>query len=395
MTYGCGKTTVLLAGLILTTVLHLASGDTYECTVGKLDYGDGEFCIFRNVTYSSKSTASITFKTPGNSVQTRIAFEDSEMEHLPKEFLTKFGKDMKVLNVVRCKLQSVVITNALEELFATDNYIEKVIVHQQSGSSPIRSIHLQSNRLEDISNITRNCKNVTILDLSRNEKLSNDSTINLGMFDGLNQLEYLLLADVGALYIDFNNLPKLPSLTLLDLSMNNLLPSELHLDKLAVFENLRVLRFNDIGFAQLDSAHLTRLKSLKQVYLEGNSFECKYLVDMINYLNENGIETPVARPATVCPAGFQIEKQMCCKSSDLVMPSKTTKPVTTHGPTSKPASELNEVYTSRSTDTISTSKTTVSSVAKPAKDSGNGVSKFSTNFGCILVALALAKLSNF
>ncbi|KAL9704298.1 hypothetical protein quinque_007816 [Culex quinquefasciatus] len=395
MTYGCGKTTALLAGLVLTTFLHLATAETYECTIGKLEYGEGEFCIFRNVSYSAKSTASIGFKTPGNSVQTRIAFEESELDHLPKEFLSKFGKDMRVLHVVRCKLQSVVITNAMEELFATDNYIEKVIVHQQSGSSPIKSIHLQSNRLEDVSNITRNCKNVTILDLSRNELLSKESVINLGMFNGLNQLEYLLLADVGALYLDYDNLPNLPSLTLLDLSMNNLLPSDLQVDKLSVLENLRVLRFNDIGFAQLDYAHLTQMKSLKQVYLEGNSFDCVYLVDMINFLNEKGIETPVARPATVCSTGFKVEKQMCCKSSDLGVPIKTTKPITTHGSTHKPASELNEVYTSKTTETMPTMKTTGSAEMKPKTSSGNGVSKVTINFSCILVGLALAKLSSF
>lgn len=395
MTYGCGKTTALLAGLVLTTVLHLSAAETYECTIGKLEYGEGEFCIFRNVSYSAKSTASIAFKTPGNSVQTRIAFEESELDHLPKEFLSKFGKDMRVLHVVRCKLQSVVITNAMEELFATDNYIEKVIVHQQSGSSPIKSIHLQSNRLEDISNITKNCKNVTILDLSRNEQLSKESVINLGMFNGLNQLEYLLLADVGALYLDYDNLPNLPSLTLLDLSMNNLLPSDLQVDKLSVLENLRVLRFNDIGFAQLDYAHLTQMKSLKQVYLEGNSFDCVYLVDMINFLNEKGIETPVARPATVCSTGFKVEKQMCCKSSDVGVPIKITKPVTTHGSTHKPASELNEVYTSKTTETMPTMKTTGSAEMKPKTSSGNGVSKVTINFSCIIVALALAKLSSF
>lgn len=346
------KMLVLLALFILTVAPNRIAGVTYECEVVEKYSHDQTYCVFRDVQYTVNTT-DIDFKV--STYKQRVVFENSQMVHLPSQFLQNYGADLKVLNVSGCNLTSVVITKSMEELIAIDNYISKVIVHQNAANSPMKEIHLQSNRLSDISNITRNCKNVRILDLSRNQLLAKESELDFSMFNGLDQLEYLSLADVGALYINWKKKASLPSLTLLDLSVNSLIPSDLHVDYFQTFEKLETLRLNNNGLGQLDYAHLNNMKSLKEVYLEGNEFECDYLKTMIEFLNANNKDTPVARPATGCPTGYNIVYQMCCKSKGLMTTKTTTTTPSTTSPdeeaTSKPVT-IPEIHTEHGTPQV-------------------------------------------
>ncbi|XP_053685046.1 uncharacterized protein LOC128734738 isoform X2 [Sabethes cyaneus] len=387
--------TRLVIVLFVISSLERTIAETYECTVGNYGSDKQQHCIFRNVRYNQNST-NIVFKAPNSDKQPRIVFEDSKMDHLPKEFLETFGKDLKVLIVSKCELRSVVITHALEELHAIDNYITKVIVHQTPQSSPLKEIHLQSNRLKDISNITKSCKNARIVDLSRNQELADQDTFDLSMFNGFNQLEYLLLADIGAFYLDNTKNAVLPALTLLDLSMNNLLPSDLRLDRLDGFEKLEVLRLNDNNMAQLDYALLTGMKSLKTVYLEGNSFDCSYLKTMVKFLNENNIVTPVARPANNCDTGFMVEHEMCCKSAQLShipkpSPTRPLVPAQANPAPANPAAPntpiLNEVET-KPIDVVN-DNTPVMSETHP----DNGVTNLRVNLLFILTGAIVALVS--
>ncbi|XP_055619373.1 uncharacterized protein LOC129764384 isoform X2 [Toxorhynchites rutilus septentrionalis] len=386
--------TALLVLLLLATIIELSTAETFECTVEEYGPEKHKYCVFRSVKYT-KDTTDIVFKAPA-SKQPRVVFEDSELEHLPKDFLAKFGNDLKVLNVSSCKLRSVVITKAMEELYAIDNYIAKVIVHQTAQSSPMKEIYLQSNRLTDISNITRSCKNVRILDLSRNQELAQQSELNIAMFDGYTQLEYLLLADVGAFYLNYKKDPKLPSLTLLDLSMNNLIDSDLRLEYFNNFEKLAVLRLNDNSMSAIAYPQFTEMKSLKQVFLEGNTFECGYLKKMIQFLNEKGIETPVARSARNCGSGFNVESQMCCKSEylqsvgikDTKLPNEadSSAVATPSAITDTPTSH--EVTTKRN-DGVTTGAKSNGDSTPP----NNGITLHSINIGVIICGLILMLMS--
>ncbi|XP_062554535.1 uncharacterized protein LOC134219716 [Armigeres subalbatus] len=337
MIFYASKSSVLLLCFIIIAPYNVEC-TTYECeVVEKYDNQGQTFCVFRDVQYTANTT-DIVFKTP-KVVPARVVFENSQIEHLPKEFLNKFGADLKVLNVTSCNLTTVVVTKSMEQLIATDNYIDKIIVHQTAQNSPMKELHLPSNRLADISNITRHCKHLRILDLSRNQMLAKNSELDFSVFNGLDQLEYLSLADVGAFYILSDKKVSLPSLTLLDLSVNNLISVDLHVDYFQSFKNLEVLRLNSNGFNQLDYNDLTGLESLKQVYLEGNEFSCSYLKTMIKHLNDNGKQTPVARPAAQCPVGYNIEHQMCCRSESLTSLPDRTKP------SKPPTSDHNEHVT--------------------------------------------------
>ncbi|XP_001663048.2 leucine-rich repeat-containing protein let-4 isoform X1 [Aedes aegypti] len=343
--------TALLVLCIVIIALHNVDGITYECeTVEKYDAQGRRFCVFRDVQYLSNTT-DIDFKT--SEEKQHVVFESSQMEHLPKTFLDKFP-DLIALNVTGCNLTSVVITKSMQDLIATDNYINKIIVEQNPQQCPLNELHLQSNRISDISNITRNCKNLRILDLSRNQMLAEKSELDFSKFNGLNGLEYLSLADVGALYILEDKQVFLPNLTLLDLSLNSLLPVELHVDYFQSFKRLEVLRLNNNGFGQLDYNYFTEMDSLKEIYLEGNEFSCSYLKTMLEHLNSKGKKTPVARPATHCPAGYNIEQKMCCISETLMNTPNKTKPQTT--------------TTSYVTETQSS--VTTSTTRKPAEQTG-------------------------
>ncbi|XP_055534092.1 uncharacterized protein LOC129723727 isoform X2 [Wyeomyia smithii] len=380
----------VIVSLFMFTTLELTGAETYECTIENYGPEKHQHCVFRNVRYNHTS-GSVMFKAPTNNKQPRIVFEDSEMEHLPKAFLETFGNDLKVLIVSKCKLKSVVITNALEELYAVDNYISKVIVHQTQKNSPLKEIHLQSNRLKDISNITRACKNARIIDLSRNQELAQESVIDLSMFNGFNQLEYLLLGDVGAFYLNYDRKVTLPALTLLDLSMNTLLPSDLRLDYLHTLEKLEVLRLNDNGMTELDYAHFIDMKSLKEVYLEGNSFDCQYLKTMVKFLEDNSIATPVARPANNCEAGFMIEHDMCCKSSALssIPKPNTARPLVPTA-TSYPSAANTPVFNEVDTNRVDGGAGTVTVTVKSETKSENGVTNQRVNLLFILTGIVAA-----
>ncbi|XP_065089840.1 leucine-rich repeat-containing protein let-4-like [Ochlerotatus camptorhynchus] len=391
------KMLVLLALFILTVAPDQIAGVTYECeVVENYDSHGQKYCVFRDVQYSDNTT-DIAFKGPAEK-QPRVVFENSQMVRLPKQFLEKFGNDLKVLNVSGCNLTSVVITKSMEELIAIDNYISTVIVHQNAANSPMKEIHLQSNRLSDMSNITRSCKQVRILDLSRNQLLAKESELDFSMFNGLDQLEYLSLADVGALYINSKKMVSLPSLTLLDLSVNSLLPKELHVDYFQSFEKLETLRLNNNGLGQLDYADLNGVKSLKEIYLEGNEFGCEYLKTMIKFLNDNDKKTPVARPAASCPSGYNIVHQMCCKSADLmnIDISKTSPTKTSDHSTEIPNGSSRPVTVPQSHPEPGTSQegatTVASKTVSPSSKNAAAIVKMNMGFAVFaLIAIFLSR----
>uniref|UniRef100_A0A182KGI0 Uncharacterized protein n=1 Tax=Anopheles christyi TaxID=43041 RepID=A0A182KGI0_9DIPT len=301
----------LVAFLCCTTILMLVSStaadQSYECAVEKRD--DESVCVFRNVIYTANTTG-ISFKAPNSKIQ-HVAFEDSTLEHIPKELLSTFP-NLRSLSVPNTNLSSVVIPAKLERLYASDNQITKVIVHQTRDSTTMQELMLDSNRLRDVSNLTRLAK-LEILNLSGNRELPIDGTIELGQFKGMDGLRHLLLSDVGAFYLENENEVSLPELELLDLSSNSLLTMSLSVKVFAPFKSLQILRLGYNPIKDLDVLQLTKNNpQLKQIYLEGSDFPCKLLKLILKHFKKVGIETPVSNPDARCPLGFDKEDGICC-----------------------------------------------------------------------------------
>ncbi|XP_058823123.1 leucine-rich repeat-containing G-protein coupled receptor 5-like [Topomyia yanbarensis] len=316
--------------LILLTLyrLSISRAESYECAIERFGSNGEEYCVFHNVHIFKNTTESSFSSPPGIEIPSRVAFKNSSMAHLPAEFLQHFGKELKVLKVEHCQLRSITVTSNMQALYAKDNYISKVIVHQ-SGQSPILTeLDLSANRLESIQNITR-CQKLQVLNLSSNEKIAKESVIDLSSYAGFQELRELYLADVGAFYLDNTKGIGLPSLELLDLSKNNLIPSDLRLEHLYEFNALQTLKFNDNNMAQLDYGQLPDLKALKKVYINGNNFPCSTLKVMLQFLHEHNIETPPERNSN-CQSHQQEVENMCCKyvPSPPIYPKPTERPST-------------------------------------------------------------------
>lgn len=316
--------------MMLLVLCTSVEGKTHECTLQPRGPQNEVFCILSNVIFSNQSR-DINFIGDG---QSRVAFYNSTMDYIPTSFINAFQEKLEVLDVSGCKLKSVVVTKMLRVLYARDNYIESVIVHQQPENSVLEEIYLESNRLKDASNITNSCRNVKILDLSRNQEFAKDDLIKFSLFNGLNNLRVLNLSDVGAFYLDMTS--KLPALEDLDLSRNSLMTADPGMDEFSLLPSLATLRLAGNDIDKWNYGLLTRVKTLKQVYLEDNNFKCEYLKTMLDFLNDKNINTPVNRPADTCGAGYQIYSQMCCQGLDVPVIKPTDRPTTTQTPTITP-----------------------------------------------------------
>lgn len=224
----------------------------------------------------------------------RVAFVDSYMKELPLDFLTLAGPELKVLRVESCGLESVTIPSGLEELYARDNFIREDIVYENGQWGSLRVLDLSKNEVSDVSQLTR-FQQLEELNLSGNnvsDVLDDGNVLDLGKFDGLNKLHMLNLSYNDINYLDNTGNVNLESLEDLDLSHNNILPSDLNIAIFYPFTQLHTLRLNDNCMAQLDYNYLLNIKSIKSVYLNGNNFECGYLDSMLKHLNNNGLETP-------------------------------------------------------------------------------------------------------
>lgn len=310
--------------------IQLSQAQSYECTIEK--DGEQDFCVFRGVTFY-RNTTNIAFAFPdGASKPVNVAFRESHLVEIPGKFLDVFGEDLKVLKVEDCRLQSVTVTKNMEALHARNNLIEKFFMDQNGECASLVKLDLTSNRLKSVQNITQ-CGKLEVLNLSSNERLWPKNTIDFSVFADFNMLEVLNLSDNGAFYLDNLKNVGLPSLKLLDLSMNDLLPSDLRLEILKPFVGLETLKLNDNGMEQLDYAFLTDYKSLKSVHLNGNNFLCTKVKDMLEFLNQkHNITTPLGRPSNC--ADQQLEG-MCCKGPLPRPPTPPTPPTAapTTGPT--------------------------------------------------------------
>lgn len=316
------------------------SAQSHECVIETGGANGKEHCVFRNVQFY-RNTTQISFSAPLGTVKpTHVTFENSSMIHLPREFLELFGPDLKVLRVESCRLRSVTITSNMVALYARNNLIDKVIVHQSEQTSVLNELDLSMNRLENIQNITR-CHKLQVLNLSTNEKIATDSALDLSMFSKFNELRELYLADAGALYLDNTKNTALKSLTLLDLSRNSLLQSDLRFEKLYPYTALQTLKLNNNGMSKLDYVELLEMKSLKTVYLNGNNFMCDYLKRMIDFLTENGISTPSERHGTCQPNQQEIDGMCCTPNTKLV----TIKPPPPEGDKDSATETIDEHYT--------------------------------------------------
>ncbi|XP_058453998.1 uncharacterized protein LOC131432005 [Malaya genurostris] len=317
----------LISILILFRWIPKTWAEIHECKIERYDSDGEDYCVFRNV-HISENTNQLSFSYPSGILKpTHVAFENSSMKHLPVEFLQPFGNELKFLKAENCQLRSVTITNNMQVLHSKNNFINKVIVHQDAQSSVLRELDLSSNRLEGIQNITR-CQKLQVLNLSKNENLAKDSVIDLSLYAGFRELRELYLADVGAFYLDNSKGVGLPFLELLDLSENSLIPSDLRLEHLYEFTALQTLKLNDNNMVQLDYGQLPDLKALKKVYINGNNFPCPTLKVMLQFLHEKNIETPPERHSN-CQSHQQEVEGMCCKFvSSPIYPKPTDRSTT-------------------------------------------------------------------
>uniref|UniRef100_A0A2M4CGY5 Putative leucine-rich repeat protein n=1 Tax=Anopheles darlingi TaxID=43151 RepID=A0A2M4CGY5_ANODA len=299
--------------MILPVLLQTVEAATYECKNEK--YMSEDYCVYRNVVHDGRNA--IEFKAPSSKEQ-HVAFLNSNLKHIPKELLSAFP-DMRVLHVVNSNLTSVVIPNKLERLYASNNFISKVIVHQSPATTTMTELMLDSNRLLDVSNITRQLKKLEILNLSGNEELAKAKAIDLGNFDGMKNLRDLLLAGIGAYYVDNDRGVSFPELMLLDLSNNDLITSNLAVKVFAPMPKLETLRLAHNKITKLDVLQLTENNKLKEIYLEGNDFPCDYQALLVKHLIESRVEFPVDHKNVECMQGYMKQNDMCCRGSIMMV----------------------------------------------------------------------------
>uniref|UniRef100_A0A2M3YWG2 Putative leucine-rich repeat protein n=1 Tax=Anopheles nuneztovari TaxID=30067 RepID=A0A2M3YWG2_9DIPT len=401
----CNTMWLVLCVILLPVLLQAAEAATYECKHEK--HLDENYCVFRNVVYDGRNA--IEFKAP-SSKELHVAFFDSKLKHIPKELLSAFP-EMRALYVVDCNLTSVVIPNKLEHLFASNNIISKVVVHQSAATTSMIELILDSNRLQDISNITRHLKKLEILNLSGNEELPKEKAIDLGNFEGMVNLRSLTLAGVGAYYVDNERGVKFPELTLLDLSNNDLTTSNLAVKVFASMPKLETLRLAHNKITSLEVMELTENnKELKEIYLEGNDFACSFQTLLVKHLAESGVELRVQRKNVECLQGYMKQNDMCCRTSllDTVPIVVSSENPNDGAPTNQEAKDKEStptttIKTSVRTTTVGTTsgRTTHAPSAAVAKgeDRSDGSSDASTlilgNSLTSCLALVIAKLILF
>lgn len=306
----------LIAVTTLLTLLHLVAGQEFQCTLEKVDSSENEHCVFRDVNLRSATTGAKFSYPAGAPKPTHVAFESSNMKQLPSNFLNLAGPELKVLRVEGCNLQSVTISSGLEALYAKGNQIGSLIVHQSGLDGPLRTLDLSGNILKDISNVTK-CQSIETLNLSDNDL---GDTLELNKFKGMNNLRMLNLANNYIDYIDNTGRINLESLEDLDLSNNNILPSDLNIEIFYPFTHLHTLRLNDNLMAELDYNMLLNIKSLKTIYLNGNNFDCSYLQEMLQHIQRNNVQTPTGGPYS-CKNNLD---GFCCTGSVPMPPTKAT-----------------------------------------------------------------------
>lgn len=304
--------------IIITSLLtlHLVAGQEFQCSLEKIDSSEDEHCVFRDVNLKA-ATSGVKFSYPAGAPKpTHVAFLSSSMKQVPSNFLNLAGAELKVLRVESCGLQSVTIGSGLEALYAKDNTIQTIIVHQSGPDGPLRTLDLSGNSLKDISNVTK-CQALETLNLGGNDL---GDTLELNKFKGMNNLRKLDLSNNAINYIDNTGNTNLESLEDLDLSHNNILPSDLNIQIFYPLTKLQTLRLNDNLMAQLDYNLLLSIKSLKTVYLNGNNFDCSYLERALQHLQTNNLQTPPGGPY---PCKTKIMDGFCCTGP---VPTKPTAP---------------------------------------------------------------------
>uniref|UniRef100_A0A182WE92 Uncharacterized protein n=1 Tax=Anopheles minimus TaxID=112268 RepID=A0A182WE92_9DIPT len=390
---------VFLACTVLLSLPSIDAGPTFECELQKRD--DENVCVFRNVVYT-KNLTGVTWKAPASKIQ-HVAFEESKLQTLPKSLLDAFP-DLRSLDVPSANLSSVIIPANLERLYASNNMIKQIVVTDTRDRMKMLELILDSNHLHDVSNLTRLAK-LEILSLSGNKELTDDGTLELGQFKGMDALRHLLLSDVDAYYVENEKDVSLPELELLDLSNNHLLTSSLRVKVFAPLKKLQILR---LGHNQLNNVDVLRLTEnnpqLKQIFLEGNHFKCDEQRLILDHLNKSGVEAPVNNRQPRCMLGFDQQDDMCCIATMPVGPPKTEMPKPPK-PSNEESDQMTHGMSHSSSDTATGhgNERTTSTVTPPAtvpksNDGKNGAAMVTLGnnswFGVLLVA-AVAKLILF
>lgn len=376
----------LLALLLLAGVITLSLAESYDCTIEK----DGELdvCVFRNVAYF-KNTTHIAFYSPGISKPENVALRDSHLVAIPPNFLMAFADTLKVLKVENCGLETVTITKNMVALHAKGNNIKKVLMYRNHQCENLRELDLSSNELDTVANVT-SCEKLETLNLSENEDVWGGNTLDLSLLASLTQLKDLNLAGTGALYIENNRNIGLPLLKTMDLSKNFILPVDFSISVFYPFAALESLKLNDNDMSSIDYAHLLQMKSLKTVYLNGNSFQCRKIKDMLDYLHEHNIDTPTERHSN-CRQNSREVEEMCCTgpmpTRPRPVPVPTSQPTVTPSPTKSGSAGNNDGGDKDNDNNGSTDNGKANESA--GSDSGDGTSHHYWIIG-VVVAVILA-----
>uniref|UniRef100_A0A1A9UJ61 LRRCT domain-containing protein n=1 Tax=Glossina austeni TaxID=7395 RepID=A0A1A9UJ61_GLOAU len=176
----------------------------------------------------------------------------------------------KTLNLSHNKLTSLLI-NGTRSIYAGHNLINEVKV---LNGRELVALWLQNNQIKDITNITTALTNLYELDLGFNPV----GTPNISTYQRLEHMTELYLRATGIHYLTFGMFSKLKSLSVLDLSYNNL--TELNLE-------IFVPSNDNMKYFYVDANNLTEIQGkytfasafpfLQQLGISRNRFNCSYL----------------------------------------------------------------------------------------------------------------------
>lgn len=136
-----------------------------------------------------------------------------------------------------------------------------------------------------LTSIESNCE-ITTLDLSRNPL----DLSKIDLFGHLESIRKLLISQIGLKEIPFGFFGHVKALKYLDISYNQLTKIDYH--KFSTLDNLQMLNVSHNNLHTIDDYEDIKkvLPNLRQIALEGNSWDCTYLSKMKIYFNVNEIE---------------------------------------------------------------------------------------------------------
>lgn len=311
---------------ITVAAVHFPStvvAQNWECGTERYEYApdkSDQFCVFRSVEWKKDKPEPDFPSSPASNV----AFVNSNFTRLPDRFYEQFPQ-LEVLVIRNSTLQVLNIKNRLKIVYAEKNNITSVVVE---GANPmLKELHIRENPLTKIDTIVRSLKALEVLDLSKTEVFSNDETIDLSVFASLPNLTELYLTNMQGYYVENEVEATLPKLKLLDLSGNPITPTNFKLRVFRTLPSLEELNLRDALMTDLSVSDIRHdFPALKRLYLDGNSFGCELVENLLEHFKARGVET--SAQSRRCMLGFESIEGLCCKSYIKDVP-KTDRPITT------------------------------------------------------------------